>query len=85
MGKWADLGYNHLYGMGCEQNFDTALECFRKGAEENDPHACWGIVELYDSCLPKDGQAKQEALKEAAKMLEQAAMLGHGKAAVRIK
>ena len=34
MGKWVDFGYNHLYGIGCVQNFVKALDCFRKGAWE---------------------------------------------------
>ena len=84
MGEWADLGYNYAYGLGCEQSFDKALEYFRQGAEENDAAACWGVVELYDSCLPKDEEAREEALKEAFQMCVRAALLGHGKAALAL-
>ena len=81
MAKWADLGYEHLY----DKEFDKALDCFRKGAEENDMYACWGIVELYDSVKPKDPAEKAEAEKEQADMCAKAAALGHGKAVQRIK
>ena len=80
MGKWVDSGYEYLYAG----NFDKALEHFRRGALENDPAACWGIVELYDSCMPKDPVAKEAARKEQADMCARAAELGHGKASAAI-
>ena len=80
MGNWADLGYEHLYNG----DFDKALDCFRKGAEENDMYACWGIVELYDSVKPKDPVEKAEAEKEQVDMCVKAAALGHEKAKWRL-
>ena len=81
MGKWADEGYVYLY----DGDFDKALECFRKGAEDKDTAACFGIVELYDNCKPKDPAEREKAIKEAEAMLTEAARLGHEKAELRTK
>jgi TPR repeat protein len=77
---WGELGYDYLYGMGAERDFDKALECFHKGAELDDPEACFGIVELYESCKPIDPQAKKESEQEAVKMCARAMLLGHKEA-----
>ena len=79
MAEWADKGYAYLY----DGDFDNALICFRKGAEEQDAAACFGIVELYDNCKPKDPAEREKAVKEAAEMLAEAARLGHEKARQR--
>ena len=80
MAEWADKGYAYLY----DGDFDNALICFRKGAEEQDATACFGIVELYDNCKPKDPAEREKAVKEAAEMLAEAARLGHEKARQRL-
>jgi TPR repeat protein len=77
---FANQGYEYLYGG----DFDKALECFRKGAEENDAESCWGIVELYESGKPKDQKARKEAEAEAIEMCIRAASLGHAKAEYKL-
>jgi len=80
MGKWADLGYTHLYGMGTERNAEKALECFRKGVETEDMYACWAIFEdMHGSgvSLVSDN--------EAWDMCKRAAALGHEKAAMLLQ
>ncbi len=73
MGDWADRGYESLY----TGDFDAALAHFRKGVEYDDPEACYGIVELYESCKPTDPQAKKDAEKEVVKICARAMLLGH--------
>ena len=34
-----NLGYCYTYGIGVEQDYAKALECFRKGAEQGFPRA----------------------------------------------
>ena len=79
MGKWADVGYTHLYEMGTERNTDKALECFRKGTKAGDMQACFAIYETWGdgvSLISED---------EAMEMLKKAASLGHEKAAYLLK
>ena len=78
---WADLGDALLYGMGVEQDQEKALDCFRKGAELDDMHACFAIYEFWTNFSPRDKEEKEAADKERADMLIKAAALGHVKAA----
>ena len=71
---WVDVGYAYLYGMGCEQNIEKALDCFRKGAEEGDKRACYAIYDTWDSGV------SLVAEDEAMEMFRRAASLRHKEA-----
>ena len=76
---WVDLGGAYLYGMGCEQDIEKALECFRKGAEAGDMHACYAIYDTWGSGVSLITE------DEAMEMCRRAASLGHEKAAFILK
>jgi TPR repeat protein len=71
---WADMGDALLYGMGCEQDVEKALEYFRKGAELGDKQACFAIYDMSSNGVSLVGDDEADA------MLQKAAELGHGKA-----
>ena len=61
------------------KDMDTALECFRKGAEAGDMRACYAIYETWSNGVSLVSE------DEAMKMCRLAASRGHEKAAFMLK
>gem|GEM_PF-825723 len=76
---WADLGYAYLHGMGTAQDIEKAVECFRKGAGNYEPRACYAIYETWANGV------SLILFEEAIEDCFRAARQGHEKAAVAIE
>lgn len=66
------LGYNYEKGLGVDQDFDKAIEWYRKSAEQGNAEAQYSLADCY---LCGRGVAMNEV--EAIKWLHKAAEQGH--------
>jgi TPR repeat protein len=65
---YAYMGDCYYYGIGVPQDYQQAFNYFYEGSQYNDPHANFGLGQLYLAgyAVPKDRNKAMEHLKKAA-------------------